>query len=220
MLFADDSTSDHWAVIVAGSKDYWNYRHQADACHAYHILKKNGISDDKIILFSYDDVAHDRDNPFRGKLFNKPDGMDLNEGCKIDYRRGDVTPEKFVKAITADEALASAGGKVLRSTKESKVFMYLTKHGATGLLAFPNQEYLYANELVDALKVMHDKGMYGEMVIYIESSEASSIFEGILPANIKILGLAAAEYRENAFATYCYPDDMVNGRHMGTCLGN
>ena len=67
---------------------------------------------------------------------------------------------------------------------------------------------------------MHDKGMYGEMVIYIESSEASSIFEGLLPANIKILGLAAAEYRENAFATYCYPDDMVNGRHMGTCLGN
>jgi legumain len=27
--------TDHWAVIVAGSNGFWNYRHQADACHAY-----------------------------------------------------------------------------------------------------------------------------------------------------------------------------------------
>lgn len=26
---------DHWAVIVAGSNGFWNYRHQADVCHAY-----------------------------------------------------------------------------------------------------------------------------------------------------------------------------------------
>lgn len=29
------SAADHWAVIVAGSNGFWNYRHQADACHAY-----------------------------------------------------------------------------------------------------------------------------------------------------------------------------------------
>ena len=36
---------DHWAVIVAGSDGYWNYRHQADVCHAAKTLKKNGISE-------------------------------------------------------------------------------------------------------------------------------------------------------------------------------
>ena len=40
------SSSDHWAVLVAGSSGYGNYRHQADICHAYQIMKKNGIPED------------------------------------------------------------------------------------------------------------------------------------------------------------------------------
>lgn len=30
----------HWAVLVAGSQGWGNYRHQADALHAYHVLHK------------------------------------------------------------------------------------------------------------------------------------------------------------------------------------
>jgi legumain len=66
------STSDHWAVIVAGSNGYWNYRHQADACHAYQIALKNGIPADQIIHIAFDDIAHDPSNPYPGQLFNKP----------------------------------------------------------------------------------------------------------------------------------------------------
>ena len=33
---------NHWAVLVAGSSGYGNYRHQADVCHAYQIVKKAG----------------------------------------------------------------------------------------------------------------------------------------------------------------------------------
>jgi len=40
------ATNNHWAVIVAGSSGYGNYRHQADTCHAYQIMKKNGIPED------------------------------------------------------------------------------------------------------------------------------------------------------------------------------
>lgn len=39
---------------------------------------------------------------------------------------------------------AVKGKKVLKSTEESKVFIYFTDHGSVGLLAFPN-EYLYAD---------------------------------------------------------------------------
>ena len=44
----------HWAVLVAGSNGYFNYRHQADICHAYQILRKNGIPDESIIVMMYD----------------------------------------------------------------------------------------------------------------------------------------------------------------------
>jgi legumain len=37
-----NQTSNHWAVLVAGSNTYSNYRHQSDVCHAYQILLNNG----------------------------------------------------------------------------------------------------------------------------------------------------------------------------------
>jgi legumain len=58
--------TDHWAVIIAGSNTYSNYRHQADAFHAYQIMKNNGIPEDQIILFAYDDIANSIRNPFPG----------------------------------------------------------------------------------------------------------------------------------------------------------
>ena len=39
---------DHWAVLVAGSNGYFNYRHQADMCHAYQIAIKNETPADAI----------------------------------------------------------------------------------------------------------------------------------------------------------------------------
>jgi legumain len=58
------------------------------------------------------------------------------------------------------------------------------------------------------------------MVIYMEGSNSASIFEELLPKNIKIYALSAANPKESAFATYCYPDDVVKGEHMGTCLAD
>lgn len=32
---------------------------QADTCHAYQILHKNGIPDENIVVMMYDDIAND-----------------------------------------------------------------------------------------------------------------------------------------------------------------
>merc|ERR1719277_328966 len=75
----------HWAVIMAGSNGYYNYRHQSDACHAYQVAKRNGIPESHIILLAYDDIANNKENPFKGQMFNKPTpkgtpGMDVYSG--------------------------------------------------------------------------------------------------------------------------------------------
>ena len=38
------AAAEHWAVIVAGSSGYGNYRHQADACHAYQPWQPHRVS--------------------------------------------------------------------------------------------------------------------------------------------------------------------------------
>ena len=62
----------HSAVLIAGSNGYRNYRHQADVCHAYRILRERGLQDDNIITFVYDDIAYDKLNPYQGQIFNGP----------------------------------------------------------------------------------------------------------------------------------------------------
>lgn len=87
---------DRWAVLVAGSNTYSNYRHQADVFHSYQMLIQNGFDPEKIITFAYDDIANSSYNPFRGKVFNKPTysdpGVDVYSGVRIDYSKADVTP--------------------------------------------------------------------------------------------------------------------------------
>lgn len=49
--------ADNYAVLVAGSNGYGNYRHQSDVCHAYQTLLSKGYAAENIIVFSYNDVA-------------------------------------------------------------------------------------------------------------------------------------------------------------------
>ncbi|TNV79679.1 hypothetical protein FGO68_gene10388 [Halteria grandinella] len=212
--------SDHWAVLVAGSNGFWNYRHQADICHAYQILKKNGIPESNIIVMAYDDIANDPENPIPGKLFNQPNGEDVYAGCQIDYKGDSVTPENFLAILKGDKSKVSGGnGKVVESTAESKVFINFADHGAPGLIAFPN-EYLYANDFNATITYMHTNQKYKEMVIYIEACESGSMFEGILADNINVYAITAANAEESSWGTYCPPNDMVHGVEINSCLGD
>lgn len=74
-----------WAVLAAGSNGYYNYRHQADICHAYQVLKSHGIPDERIIVMMYDDIAHNRKNPTPGVIINHPKGKDVYQGVPKDY---------------------------------------------------------------------------------------------------------------------------------------
>lgn len=75
----------NYSVLIAGSNGFENYRHQADVCHAYQTLIKKGFLAENIVVFLFNDVADDKKNPFKGKLFNHPNGEDVYAGCKIDY---------------------------------------------------------------------------------------------------------------------------------------
>jgi len=160
----------NWAVLVAGSNTYGNYRHQSDVFHSYQQVKKNGIPEDNIIVMAYDDIAESISNPFKGKVFNKPTyaeaGVDVYEGIKIDYTKAEVTPANFLAVLEGDSA-ATKGKKVLQSTSEDNVFIYFADHGAVGLIAFPTQR-LYAKDLIETFAKMTKKKNYNKLVFYLE----------------------------------------------------
>lgn len=220
---ASVATAADWAVIVAGSYGYGNYRHQADACHAYKVTREFGIPAEQIITMMYDDIASSSSNPFKGKVFNKPTkvgdaGVDVYAGCKIDYKGSDVTPANFVNVLTG--ASAKTGGKpVLKSTAQDRVFVNFVDHGGTGLIAFPSQT-MSATQLNSALKTMHSTKMYSQLTFYMEACESGSMFEGLLDPSLNIYVTTASNAEESSWGTYCPPDDMINGKAINSCLGD
>lgn len=80
-----------WALLVAGSNEYYNYRHQADVCHAFHVLKEHGIPESNIIVMMYDDIAHSEDNPTPGVILNQPGGSNVYAGVPKDYTNREVS---------------------------------------------------------------------------------------------------------------------------------
>jgi legumain len=206
----------NWAVVVAGSNGYWNYRHQSDSCHAVQILKKAGFLASNIIHFAYNDIASSAQNPFPGKIYNKTNGVDVYAGCQIDYQGNDVDPVKFLAVIKGQTGPGVT--KVLNSTSNDKVFLNFTDHGAPGLIAFPNA-YLYATDLIAALGYMAQNNKYSKLIFYIEACESGSMFAS-LPANWNIYATTASNATESSWATYCGSDAVVAGVNIGSCLGD
>lgn len=195
----------HWVVIVAGSNGWYNYRHQADACHAYQIIHRNGIPDEQIIVMMYDDIANNEENPTPGVVINRPNGTDVYKGVPKDYTGEDVTPENFLAVLRGDEeAVKGKGsGKVLKSGPRDHVFVYFTDHGATGILVFPNED-LHVKDLNKTIRYMYEHKMYQKMVFYIEACESGSMMNH-LPDDIDVYATTAANPNESSYA--CYYDE-------------
>uniref|UniRef100_A0A8C8ZV14 legumain n=1 Tax=Prolemur simus TaxID=1328070 RepID=A0A8C8ZV14_PROSS len=195
----------HWVVIVAGSNGWYNYRHQADACHAYQIIHRNGIPDEQIIVMMYDDIANSEDNPTPGIVINRPNGTDVYKGVLKDYTGEDVTPQNFLAVLRGDaKAVEGKGsGKVLKSGPRDHVFVYFTDHGSTGILVFPNDD-LYVKDLSDTIHYMYKHKMYQKMVFYIEACESGSMMNH-LPDDINVYATTAANAKESSYA--CYYDE-------------
>jgi len=211
--------ADNWVVIVAGSNGYQNYRHQSDACHAYHVVRKNGVPSSNIILMMYDDIANNEGNPFPGKLFNTVDGEDVYKGCVIDYKGPAVSMENFFKVLQGNK---TAPGRVLSSTRDDDVFVFYTDHGAPGYVTFPSGPAMHADLLNGALVQMELLGMYKQLLFYMDACNSGSMFGANLKAP-RLLAVTAADSSEESFAAYCPPYDKVkaeNNRETFSCLGD
>jgi legumain len=67
---------------------------------------------------------------------------------------------------------------------------------------------------------MFTKQMYNKVVFYLEACESGSMFEGVLSPNKKIYATTAANAHESSYGFYCPPQDQVDGKSIGSCLGD
>ena len=118
---------DNYAVLVAASEGWQNYRHQADVLGMYHYLKGMGYDDDHIILIMADDIAHNERNPLKGVIRRELDGENLYEDVHIDYQLGNLTLNDLKQILTGEPS--EAYPVTLGSSANDNVLFFWSGHG-------------------------------------------------------------------------------------------
>uniref|UniRef100_A0A0D3F857 Legumain prodomain domain-containing protein n=1 Tax=Oryza barthii TaxID=65489 RepID=A0A0D3F857_9ORYZ len=216
-----DGVGTRWAVLVAGSSGYGNYRHQADVCHAYQILRKGGLKEENIVVFMYDDIANNILNPRPGVIVNHPQGEDVYAGVPKDYTGDEVTAKNFYAVLLGNKTAVTGGSrKVIDSKPNDHIFIFYSDHGGPGVLGMPNLPYLYAADFMKVLQEKHASNTYAKMVIYVEACESGSIFEGLMPEDLNIYVTTASNAEESSWGTYCPGMEPSPPSEYITCLGD
>ncbi|PIA50116.1 hypothetical protein AQUCO_01300690v1 [Aquilegia coerulea] len=216
-----EESGTRWALLVAGSNGWGNYRHQSDVCHAYQLLIKGGLKEENIVVMMYDDIANSESNPRPGVIINHPEGEDVYAGVPKDYTGEQVTAKNLFAVLLGDkEAVQGGSGKVIDSKQDDHIFIYYSDHGGPGVLGMPNMPNVYAKDFIELLKKKHESGSYKEMVIYVEACESGSIFEGLMPEDLNIYVTTASKADENSWGTYCPGMKPPPPPEYTTCLAD
>ena len=195
------SGGDYWAVIGAFTRDWVNYRHQADALTMYTYLKEKGVQDDHIILLVFDDIPLDRLNPKPGEVYHTPGEEEVRKQANPDYIGENVNKQMLREILTG--AGIENNLPLLRSNENSTVLVYLSSHGAPGGdLVFGNgSETVSPEEISAIIDTMANNQKFGRMLLILESC-----FSGVTTAQVKTPGVlvlaASAEDETSKSATY------------------
>ena len=189
----------NWAVLVATSSDWINYRHQADVYAIYQQLKANGYPDERIILIAEDDIAYHSQNPNPGVVTIMGGGVNVYENLHVDYRLSDLSPGDFMAILRGEKSERLP--IVLEAGANDNVFIFWSGHGVPEGMSW-NEEAcgVDGSELSTTLRDMS----YRKLLMMIEacySGGVAGVCEGIPGA----LFITAANGEETSKA------DVFNG---------
>jgi ABC-type branched-subunit amino acid transport system substrate-binding protein len=198
---------EKWALLVAASSGWNNYRHQSDILCIYQTLRGFGYKDDHIVLISEDDIANNPENPNPGTVVVQQGGPNLYQDVHIDYHPSDISPSD-IKSILCGER-SDKLPQVISADSDDNVFVYWSGHGSVGQLEWLKQSKGFTRELAaETFKAMYEKKCYRKALFMIEACHSGSVFDAIV-GYPGMLALTAARANETSQAdVYEYDLDI------------
>ena len=187
---------DNYAVLVAASKGWKNYRHQADVLGMYHYLKGKGYDDDHIILIMADDIAYNEKNPLQGVVRREIGGDNLYKDLQIDYSLGDLTLEDLKQILTCNPS--EAYPVTLGSSENDNVLFFWSGHGTQQGWKWKEEEDLNA----DFARAMFSDMQFRKMFAIVETCYSGAVAQDCTGIPGLLLMTAANPYEPSKAATF------------------
>ena len=163
---------DNYAVLVAASQGWKNYRHQADVLGFYHYLKAKGYDDDHIVLIMADDIAYNERNPLQGVVRREVAGKNLYEDVKIDYKLDALTLSDLKQILTGEPS--EAYPVTLGSGTNDNVLFFWSGHGTQQGWEWKDTEHLDAG----FARSMFSDMQFRKMFAIIETCYSGGVAQG------------------------------------------
>lgn len=128
------SSDKQWALLIAASKGWANYRFQSDVFAMYQLLKLHGYHDDHIVLICEDDVANNSKNAHSGELRISDTGANVYDAAAIDYRLHTLSPNDIGDILQGKRS--NRLQKVLTPDEDDNVLVFWSSHGSPGSMDF------------------------------------------------------------------------------------
>lgn len=206
---------DKWALLVAGSEGWTNYRHQADVLSVYQTLKQNGYSDDRIILVMADDLANNEKNPHVGVVKVEPNGENLYEQIELDYNLKKLKPTDILNILIGKKTEKTPN--VLETTENDNILVFWSGHGTSTELCWGNEFMgVRKDKFHEAVSYMAENNRYRKLFFLIEACYSGSMVRDIEEPGVLFMTAAGenetskAELYSNKLGTW-----MTNGFTSG-----
>lgn len=194
--------SKNLALIFAGSNEWNNYRHQADAWAIYQELIKRQFDKNNIRLVCYDDIAYHPQNNFQGKIFHDLDHKtNIYGGSELINYKNKITKSTFKEALFD-----------LNGNEDDNLFIYYVDHGAVGFISVPDSEegHLTAPYIADVMIELHQKKSYRNCIFFmlacLSGSVGEYVEEKLIKSNIKNTAIiTSAGNNESSMGSYYDP---------------
>lgn len=165
-----------WALLIAGSSGWENYRHQADVLAIYQQLRSNGFPDERIILIMEDDLAYNPSNPDEGVLKIAPGDQNVYENVEIDYQLSRLTPEDFLSILSGEKSERTP--QVIESEGGDNIFVFWSGHGIPGSMYWNENPYgITGEKLKKTLLQMAEKASYRKLLMMTEACYSGGVMQ-------------------------------------------
>lgn len=187
-----EELKDRYAVVMATSTGFTNYRHQADALDIYRLLRNAGYDDDHIVLITEDDLAGNKDNPHPGVVHVTPGGENLHQNIVNDYKISQITPEDLGNILAGK--VTERTPQVVHGGKNTNVLFFWSGHGKyDNLFNWGADGTITSDQIHTILQGAQDN--FRKMLFVMETCYSGSLGEGLpqIPGLLLLTACAPGE---------------------------
>lgn len=162
-----------WALLVATSSGWENYRHQADVLNMYQILRQNGYDDSHIVLIIEDDLTQNPSNPTPGVIRSRIGGENVRQDAVIDYHTSQLLPSDLTDILLGKSS--DRLPEVIHADSDDNVLIFWSGHGTPmGMNWMSNGLFTYAD--ADAmLSSLEQSGSYRRLLWLAETCYSGGV---------------------------------------------